>query len=181
MPQPGAAGPAGLWFTADGGRTWARRATPCTGLAAALAAAPGGTLFAVCAGQPGAGQQGKTVARSADGGRTWTRPVSCGIGACPSQLGSGYLGAIDATGPRTVYLVGDRSPLLASTDGGRRWHIVTGVTAGSDAGTTQVTFVKPSDGLVVGIDDARPYLEQPVIWRTSDGGARWTAVRPEIG
>jgi hypothetical protein len=29
-------------------------------------------LFAVCGSEPGAGQQGKTVERSADGGRTWT-------------------------------------------------------------------------------------------------------------
>jgi len=182
MPQPGTAVPAGLWFTSDGGRTWSPRATPCTGLAVALSAAPGGTLYAVCADQPGAGQQGKTVARSADGGRTWTRPVSCGIGACPGPLGSGYLGAIDAAGPRTVYLVGDRSPLLASTDGGSRWHVIKAVTAGSDAGTSQVTFFNRSDGLVVGVDDSPPYYpQQPTIWRTSDGGNRWTVTRPKIG
>ena len=180
IPEPGVSGGAGLWFTSDGGRTWSRRGTPCAGLAAALSAAPGGTLYAVCAGQPGAGQQGKTVARSADGGRTWTRPVSCAIGACPWPLGSGYLGAIDAASPRTIYLAGDRSPLLASTDGGRRWHIVKAVTAGSDAGTSQVTFFSRSDGLVVGVDDALPYPEQPVIWRTSDGGAQWAVIRPKI-
>jgi len=181
-PQPGTTGPAGLWFTSDGGRTWLGRGTPCTGLAAALSAAPGRALFAVCGGEPGAGQQGKTVARSADGGRTWTRPVSCPIGACQGPLGSGYLGAIDAAGPRTVYLVGSRSPLLATSDGGSRWHIVKAVSAGSDAGTSQVIFFNRSDGLVVGVDDSPPYYpQQPTIWRTSDGGARWTLIRPKIG
>jgi photosystem II stability/assembly factor-like uncharacterized protein len=181
-PQPGKTGPAGLWFTSDGGRTWSRRGTPCTGLAAALSAAPGRALYAVCGGEPGAGQQGKTVARSADGGRTWTRPVSCPIAACPGPLGFGYLGAIDAPGARTVYLVGDRSQLLATTDGGTRWRVVKAVTAGSDAGTSQVIFFNRSDGLVVGTDDSPPYYpQQPTIWRTSDGGARWTVIRPKIG
>jgi len=106
-----------LWFTANGGRSWSRRATPCTGMGYAMSAAPDGELFAVCAGEPGAGQQGKTAERSLDGGRTWTRGESCGIGRCTDALGSGYLGQVAAVDARTVYLVGDRSPLLATHDG----------------------------------------------------------------
>jgi photosystem II stability/assembly factor-like uncharacterized protein len=181
MPGPGMTRTAGLWFTSDGGRSWSRRRTPCTGMSAALSAAPGGVLFAVCASQPGAGQQGKTVARSADGGRSWTRPASCRLGACPWPLGFGYLGSIDAADAHTVYLVGDRSPLLVTTDGGSRWRTVTAITAGSDAGTSQVNFFGRSDGLVVGADNAPPHSEQPAIWRTSDGGARWSVVHPAIG
>jgi photosystem II stability/assembly factor-like uncharacterized protein len=81
-----------------------------------------------------------------------------------------------------VYLVGNRSPLLATADGGSRWHVVKAVTAGSDAGTSQVIFFNRSDGLAVGVDDSPPYYpQQPTIWRTSDGGARWTVIRPKIG
>src|SRR5579859_4792422 len=181
LPPQGGASPAGLWFTADAGQTWSRRATPCSGLSAALSAASARVLFAVCAGQPGAGQQGKTIARSADGGRSWTRQVSCGIGACPWPLGSGYLGSIAAADARTVYLVGGRSPLLASTDGGARWHVVKAVTAGSDAGTNQVIFFNSSDGLVLGVDNSPAHPEQLAIWRTSDGGVRWSVVHPVVG
>jgi hypothetical protein len=183
MPQPAARGPVGLWFTADGGRTWSRRAVPCaTYWGAVLSAASPGVLFAACGGQPGAGQQGKTVERSADGGRTWTREYSCRIGACRGPLGSGYLGSIEAVDASTVYLVGGRSPLLVSHDSGRSWRVVTAVTAGGDAGTSQVIFFNRSDGLVLGIDN-RPgrYSEKPAIWRTADGGRHWTVVHPVTG
>lgn len=171
-----------LWFTADSGRSWSRRATPCTGMSYAMSAAPDGALFAVCAGEPGAGEQGKTVEQSLNGGRTWTRGESCGIGRCGGALGSGYLGGIAATGARTVYLVGDRSPLLVTHDGGVTWAVVAAVTAGDDAGTYQVLFFNRRDGLVLGVDDKPPYHpQQPTIWWTHDGGARWTAVHPAIG
>ncbi len=178
---PASAGIAGLWFTSDGGLSWSRRPTPCTGFAAALSVAPDGVLFAACGGDPGAGQQGMTVERSANGGRSWKAEASCGIGACPYPLGNGYLGSIDAVSASTLYLVGNRSGLLMSGDGGARWRLVGAVTAGSDAGTSQVIFLNRFDGLVVGVDNAPPYPEQPSIWRTSDAGRRWTAVHPVIG
>lgn len=182
-PQPGARGPAAVWFTPDGGRTWSRRAVPCASYwGAVLSAAPSGVLFAVCGGEPGAGQQGKTVERSADGGRTWTREYSCGIGACRGPLGGGYLGSIQAVDASTVYLVGGRSPLLVTHDSGRTWRVVTAVTAGGDAGTSQIIFANPSDGLVVGIDNQPGrYSEQPAIWRTTDAGQRWTITHPKTG
>ena len=171
-----------LWFTADGGRSWSRRATPCTGMGYAVSAAPDGALFAVCAGEPGAGEQGKTVERSLNGGHTWTRGKSCGIGRCMGVLGFGYLGEIAAVDARTVYLVGDRSPLLVTHDGGKTWFSVKAVAARGDAGTYQVLFVTRSDGLVLGVDDKPPYYpRQPTIWWTHDGGARWAAVHPAIG
>ena len=179
---PGHRAPGRLWFTADGGRSWSRRATPCTGMGDAVSAAPDGALFAVCADEPGAGEQGKTVERSLNGGHTWTRGESCGIGRCMGVLGFGYLGEIAAVDARTVYLVGDRSPLLVTHDGGKTWFIVKAVAAGSDAGTSQVLFFNRSDGLVLGVDDKPPYYpQQPTIWWTHDGGARWAAVHPAIG
>jgi len=174
---------ASLWFTANGGRSWSRRSTPCTaGWGAAVSAAPDGTLFAICAGEPGAGLQGKTVERSTDGGRHWTTGESCGIGACRDPLGDGYLGTIDAVNASTVYLVGGRSPLLVTHDGGRNWSIVKAVTAGGDAGTREVIFFSRADGLVLGTDNVLGrYSEKPAIWRTRDGGRRWTVVHPVVG
>ena len=48
-----------LWFTGDGGRSWSRRATPCTGMSYAVSAAPGGVLLAVCAAEPGSGERAR--------------------------------------------------------------------------------------------------------------------------
>jgi hypothetical protein len=181
--QPPANHPVGLWFTANNGRSWSRRSTPCTaGWGAAVSAAPDGTLFAICAGEPGAGLQGKTVERSTDGGRYWTRGESCGIGACRDPLGDGYLGTIDAVNASTVYLVGDRSPLLVTHDGGKSWSIVKAVTAGGDAGTDDVIFFNRADGLVLGTDNVLGrYSEKPAMWRTRDGGRHWTVVHPMVG
>jgi len=144
------------------------------------AALGGGALFAVCASQPGAGFQPKWVARSADGGRSWTRHAACFSQACQGNpLGSGYLGSIDAVSASTVYLVGDRSPLLVTRDGGSHWSAVRAVTAGTDGGTGEVAFTSKSDGIVVGLDSGDN--EAPTIWVTSDGGLRWSALHPRIG
>lgn len=179
---PGPRAQGQLWLTADGGRSWSRRAAPCTGMGYAISAPPDGALFAVCAGEPGAGQQGKVAERSLDGGRTWTPGESCGIGRCTGPLGSGYLGQIAAVDARTVYLVGDRSPLLVTHDGGKTWSIVSAVTAGNDAGTYQVLFLSRRDGLVLGVDNEPPYYpQQPTIWWTHDAGAHWTTTHPAIG
>ncbi len=173
-----------MWFTADGGRTWSARQVRCGkigAISATLSAAPDGTLLAMCAGQPGAGFQAKSAGRSTDGGRSWTVhppcPVTganCGRGA---SLDSGYLGQIDAVSADTAFLVGDRSSLLVTTDGGSRWRAVRPPIGDSGGGTFGVIFANRRDGSVLG-DDARNN-ELPAIWRTTDGGAHWSLVRPQ--
>ena len=57
LSSPGRNGIAPLWFTGNGGASWAQRQIPCgMALSVTLSAAPDGTLMAVCAGQPSAGQ-----------------------------------------------------------------------------------------------------------------------------
>jgi photosystem II stability/assembly factor-like uncharacterized protein len=149
-------------------------------LSAVLTAAPDGTLFAVCAGEPSVGFQAKTTARSADGGRSWAVRAPCGGKPCQgSPLDFGYLGAADAVSGSTVYLAGARSPLLVTRDGGARWHVVRQVNAGTDAGTSQVIFFSRADGVVLGQDSSDD--EMPTLWRTADAGARWSAVHPLDG
>lgn len=177
------AGAAPMWFTADAGRTWSRRQVPCGpfgAISATLAAAPGGSLLAVCAGQPGAGNQAKSAGRSTDGGRSWTVHTPCP----PSRflcrrgmpLDSGYLGQIAAVSAGTGFLVGGRSSLLVTTDGGSRWRTVQPLIGDSGGGTFQLIFVNRREGFVLG-DDSRNN-ELPTIWRTSDGGTRWSSVLP---
>ena len=43
----------------------------------AMTAAPDGTLWLACAGEPGSGNQQKWVSRLTDAGSTWTVPSAC--------------------------------------------------------------------------------------------------------
>jgi hypothetical protein len=155
-----------------------------SGLSFVLSAAPDGTLLAVCAGEPGAGMQIKSAMRSSNGGITWTVEFSCLIASShPSPscvndaINAGYLGEIDAVSADTVYLVGDRSSLLVSHDGGAIWERVNPTMGDTSDGTQQVIFFNGSNGLVFGFDGSND--DRPTLWSTADGGAAWTAVVPK--
>ena len=183
----GQANAASLWFTADGGASWSDRSIPCAvsdASSIALSAAPDGTLLAVCAGEPGAGNQAKSAIRSTDGGITWTVQLSCPFiasapapGSSCETLNSGYLGGINAVSADTVFLYGDRSSLLVSHDGGAHWQAVQPLIGDTSAGTQHVIFFNESDGVVLG--EGGDTNEVVTLWRTSDGGAEWTAVVPQ--
>jgi photosystem II stability/assembly factor-like uncharacterized protein len=180
LARPGPAGRAPLWFTGNGGRTWSRRQIPCDGMSVALTAAPDGTLTAVCAGEPGTGNQLKITLRSRNGGRSWTAHPACRrqFSSCAwGPLDSGYLGQLDAPSAGTVYLVGSRGPLLVTRDGGRRWQAVAPLIDENGEGTGQVQFVSPADGFVLTLGAGAS--EWPALWRTSDGGHRWSR-RPAV-
>ena len=184
---PGAgANDAPLWFTSDGGQTWSSRPIPCgfPAFTVALSAAQDGTLFAVCAGQPSAGNSLKSVLESANDGITWTvmlpcPPASMASASSPpnsatSPLASGYLGEIDAVSDSTVFLAGPRSPFLVTRDGGRNWAQVTATSEDGADYTSSVTFFNPSVGVVLGNDGLRD-----TIWSTSDGGLLWHSALPD--
>ena len=171
-----------VWFTADGGATWSARQVRC-GVAArsvTLAAAPDGTLLAVCAGQPGMGFQAKSAAQSVNGGRSWAVHAPCPpahlICRRAGPLDFGYLAQIATVSPGTAFLVGGRSSLLVTTDGGSHWRTVRPPLGDTSGGTSQVIFVNRRDGFAVG-DDFRNG-ERPTIWRTTDGGRRWSGMVP---
>ncbi len=172
-----------LSFTSDSGATWSRRSLPCgsRALSTVLAAAPDGTLAAVCAGEPGAGFQAKWLAISSDGGRHWSRRGPCGADAAApactrSPLSQGYLGEALATSAQTVYVIGDRSGLVITRDGGRHWRNL-GATVGNVNGEpAAVTFFGPRNGIVLGRETT---AQAPVaIWHTTDAGRHWSAVKP---
>ncbi len=174
-----------LWFTSDSGRTWSSRPIPCGPLAftVALSAAPDGTLFAVCAGQPSAGSSLKSVLESTNDGFTWTVMLPCppasiasgsgSLNCATSPLANGYLGEIDAISDSTVFLAGSRSPLLVTRDGGSTWAQVAPTIADGADYTSSVTFFNSSVGVVLGNDGQRD-----TIWSTSDGGLLWHSVLP---
>ena len=174
-----------LWFTDDGGATWSLRQIPCEmdASSVALSAAPDGTLFAVCSGEPSAGSQLKSALRSTDDGTTWTTEFSCPVpgpgpppGCLSDQLISGYLGGIDAVSAQSAFLVGARNPLLVTHDGGAEWQGIASGIGGDGGGTDQVIFFNPADGLVLGDNDDNQEVES--IWHTANGGETWTVVVP---
>jgi photosystem II stability/assembly factor-like uncharacterized protein len=181
LSNPGRNGIAPLWFTGDSGASWSQEQIPCgTALSITLSAAPDGTLMAVCAGEPSAGYQAKSAARSTDGGRTWTVHPACPPPhpACHGDtLDFGYLGQIAAVTSRTTYLAGDRSSLLVTGDGGAHWRPVRPLIGDTGGGTSQVTFFSRHDGIVLGDGPG----EMPTIWRTTDGGQHWSSVTPRSG
>jgi len=181
----GSSATAPLWFTGNGGRTWSAREVDCGigSLMDAISAAPDGTLVAVCASQPSAGSQPKSTVRSTNGGRTWTTTTPCPhsssltFGCTITQpLSFGYLGEIDAVTGATVFLVGGRSSLLVTHDGGVSWHVVHPVIGDTSDGSWDVSFFNRLDGVVLG---SNPQDAEAVsIWSTSDGGTTWRSVVP---
>jgi photosystem II stability/assembly factor-like uncharacterized protein len=171
-----------LWYTSDSGASWTLRHVSC-GIAATsarMSAAPTGTLFAVCAGQRGAGSQMKSVVVSTNGGMTWLRPGACEAGAgaqCPTQgLSGGYLASVDAVSSTTAYIDEARGDVVETTDAGVSWAGI-GPTA-ADTGTTTMAFFNAVDGLVWAGSTAAGADQ---LWHTVDGGATWSPVSPKLG
>lgn len=163
-----------MWFTSDGGHSWVQRDVSCPidSFDVVTSAAPGGKLFAVCAENPAAGSQPKSVVVSINGGATWSAAGPCTTailnGECITKaLIGGYLGTLVSTAPTVVYLTGHRSAVYETTDGGATWTRV-GVTP--PTGNTALTFFNEEDGLVLSDNFAR------TLSRTNDGGATWSKV-----
>jgi photosystem II stability/assembly factor-like uncharacterized protein len=102
-----------------------------------------------------------------------TNALRCTAG---SQF-SGYLGEIDAVSSSTVYLVGERSSLMVSRDGGITWTVVPPSLGGDAGGTFEVIFFSSSAGIVLGDNDLDN--ERPTLWSTTDSGAHWTVREPQ--
>lgn len=172
---------AALWYTADGGASWAKRSIPCgaDALSVSMARSPGGALVAVCADQPSAGFQPKTTVISSNGGRTWRLRTGCMFSpGCQNPLYDGYLGQVAAISARTAYLVGARTSLLVTTDGGRHWRAVRPLIGDPSGGTYQVTFLSRSDGVVLGAGGTNG--GEADLFRTFDGGRTWSQVVPRL-
>ncbi len=61
-------------------------------------------------------------------------------------------------------------------DGGAHWHAARPLIGSTAGGTSQVIFFNASQGLVLGNNDNDN--ERLTLWRTTDGGKRWTAKLP---
>lgn len=169
-----------LYFTSNSGASWANRSAPCAEYGPMLSVTPGGTAFFECASEPGAGMQQKDTYRSVNGGVTWQLRSGCPNYRCTKGTPvAGYVSEIDAVSSRIVYLVGGRSPLEWTTDGGIDWRVVEPqVSSGDAGGTSQVIFFSVSDGIVLGDGNSS---NSPTLYTTVDGGRHWTARVPRLG
>ena len=159
--------------TRDDGGSWTATTAPCFAGAFAIeySVAPSGARWIACAAEPGAGAQQKTFARSLGPGLAWQRGLTCAIGTrCEKGMPiGGYLGGLVAISAETAFYVGGRSSLTTTRNGGRSWAVEPGF-SGDASGTAEVTFVGIDDGWAVD----QGFGGHAALWRTDDGGARWT-------
>lgn len=171
-----------IFSTVDGGATWNPSTAPCIGgFGSVLSEAPGGTLWLSCSGQPGAGEQVKTVVRSVDGGKTWIQGP-CPIPATTSTswpqclvsngMASGYLQDVAATSSSTGFIDGGRSFVQVTHDGGKTWAVATPYVGDGDNTVGGLVFTNSLDGWVITSDGTL----NGSLWRTTNGGSYWSQV-----
>jgi len=152
--------------TLDGGETWRDRV-------------PGGPFdthtLATHAGAPGRlySAAGDGYFESTDGGETWRRDVRglghrylVGVAVDPGDPGTVLVSA--SSGPWTAYTPRRGEAFVYRRSGSGAWKAIDGVAAG--AGTTVTHFAATdTPGMLYGANNRG-------IFRTEDGGARWSAV-----
>ena len=164
--------PVAIWLTTDAGASWRRIPDPCYRPAqavdlAALASPGGSTLFELCAGNPGAGQEMKELLESTDGGAS-VRPKGAG------PLG-GLVQGLAAPSPSRLVLTARSGAdfLYRSADAGAHWKATTIDDGG--AGLSGLSFVTPAVGVVInGRPMAGPSPDRLLM--TRDGGLIWSVV-----
>jgi len=179
-----------LTYTADGGQTWSSRPDPCPSyfdFGEQVAASGTDDLWLVCASQASAGSQAKALYRSSDGGSQWSLVASAdasvltggtvlGVGGglpvggyvTPYSLGHENLAVLT---PTDAWLFPDRSGVYETTDGGRTWAVVAGLSKAGwvDGGTGNVVFADATHGWVCETGTG--------LWRTTDG-KNWQRLGP---
>lgn len=163
-----------LAYTADGGRSWERRADPCVGslLAADLAAPEDAFLWLICGGMAGPLGEPKSIFQSADGGVHWELRATTGlvlgqsspVGAIPL---SGVVSQLATITPERAWLGLSGVGAVVSFDAGRTWTRAEGLAAVGPRSSVGVTFNNALDGWVI--------VFRHGVWRTTDA-VHWRLV-----
>jgi len=159
-----------IWRSANG-TTWQRHSEACFQPSqaidlAGLAAPTSTTLFELCAGNPGAGQEGKYVEVSTNGGAS-----AHVVGKLPlGGLTDGF--AAPTVGDVSVGAASGATLIYHSVNGARTWSAKTFNDGG--AGLTDLQFAGARLGAVV---EGRPGIGgSDRLWLSRDGGNNWSAV-----
>jgi photosystem II stability/assembly factor-like uncharacterized protein len=179
-----------LGYTPDGGQTWQTRPDPCPpyfGVGQEMAASGTEDLWMMCASEPSSGSQAKALYRSSDGGLQWAltaaanAPVLSGNVSLPAGGGlpvGGYVSPyslghqnLAVLTPGSAWLFPDRAGVFATTDGGRTWSAVSGLSKAGlvGGGSGNIVFVDADHGWVCEIGAG--------LWRTDDG-VHWQHLGP---
>lgn len=154
-------GPGAWYVTTDRGAHWSALAEPCAGTpyrgspSNTVAGAPDGTLWAVCTGQPGAGQQPKQLVTSADGGRTWR--------VRGDLESAGYGTSVYPYSATVAWRTGGRADLYRTTDA-THWNAVAVTGDAAGGGDSFFTALGPDSGV---------YVQDGALYSTVDGGRTW--------
>jgi photosystem II stability/assembly factor-like uncharacterized protein len=108
---------ADLIVTHNSGATWKKVTSPFESgcpVTARISAPGNRTLWAICGGEPGAGQQLKSLFISKDDGMTWVKQ--------PDPPSSGYLDDFVAVSPARAFLGLGRGTLMVTQDSGQNWN-----------------------------------------------------------
>lgn len=161
-----------LWTTKNAGATWHSLPDVCykPSQAAFLSglASPGGrTLFELCAGNPGAGQEGKSLMVSTNGGSTAHLVYKLPTG--------GIFQGIAATGGQKVFVsaASGASYIYYSSNSGKTWAGV--VFGDGGAGVSDISFATPAFGTAIEGQPITGPTDKLLI--THNGGANWSAIK----
>jgi photosystem II stability/assembly factor-like uncharacterized protein len=161
-----------LAVSTDAGKTWRQHPLPAQAcgfaLGRPLAVAPDGTLYVVCAGGAGAGNEPKRLYRSTDGGGSWHD-----VGALETY---GYADSMDAPTPTLLWRYGARAPVYASTDAGHSWQAQLSNKIGDAAGPSVQAFAAAGNRALAFAFDTQPRPDNG--WSineylTTDAGRTW--------
>ncbi len=165
--------------TTDGGKQWAQVYLPNleSGGRASVSFANQEDGWLLEASQPGAGNQGKGLLRTANSGRTWgvISDVRIGEPTKDKQLGSGgYADGIEVvpSHPSNAYVWESRGPLLYTSDGGDSWHR-SSATKPEVVEARGVSMQNVKDGFILLQDMGHRDF---ILERTTNGGDSWQAV-----
>lgn len=130
--------------------------------------------WALCAGQPGAGMQEKSVYRTVDGGATW-RLISRSHRMAETNVHgpgrNGYAGGIQFLPSGRGWVYGGRGYERASLDGGRSWRDAGIPDLPSVSAVSSVSFPSPADGYALVGSLLRSGAVS--LLATFDGGRHW--------
>ncbi len=159
--------------TADGGRSWTSMAAPCQPLVGVSFPTP---LIgrALCGAASAMGLGVKLIFATHDGGRRWHQVAAASFESNPRALLDGYPSGLQFRGARQGWLLAGGGPtgsfVFGSTDRGRHW---TALPLPRWAFALGVSFPSAHTGYVTLGSGTSSGL-----WRTTDGGRRWTSVWP---
>ncbi len=178
----------GIYRSTDGGETWQKvlyKDENSGGMDLAFAPANPETVFAVLwAARQAPWEIGSSwtlcasngLYKSTDGGTTW-RQITAGLPGATEGLGRIGL-AVSASEPARMYAVvgaGKGGGLYRSDDGGEQWRLVN---------PDEHLWGRDGDFNEVKVDPTNPdvvYVANVVTWKSTDGGATFTAFRGAPG